>query len=185
MGVLDRTLRRAVILLASLLFAACTVTGQTFNAGGLDRIVVGRTTFAQAAEYLGALPDDTWRQGDTVLARWGYKGSIATDAVYFRQEVWLRFGPDGTFQRMENAINIPGTFRPRTQAQADQAAAMSAGPVAGKGTGTTAGGSDTPAVPDALDTTALPQAVDTPQPLLPVGTTYTPGVSYPIGRSNS
>jgi len=197
-------------LFASLLLAACTFTGRTFDVGGLDRIVVGRTTLEQASEYLGALPDQTWRQGDTVLARWGYKSTAATDAVYFRQEAWLRFGPDGTFQRMENTINIPGTFRPRTQAQADQEAAeaaarqrradpraagasQAAGPASnagfasGSGPGSPAGAApaDRGTANAAPEGQAVPQAVDTPQPLLPPGTTYTPGVSYPIGRSGA
>ena len=177
---------RVAALLAPLLLAACSFTGQTFNTGGLDRIVVGRTTLAQASEYLGALPDQTWQQGDTVLARWGYKGTVATDAVYVRQEAWLRFGPDGTFQRLENTVNIPDNFRPRTAAQADQEAAAARrqsssppnAPAEAAGALTAAGD----AVPDGP---AVPQAVGNPQPLLPSGTTYTPGVSYPIGRSGT
>jgi len=171
---------RAAALLAPLLLAACSFSGQTFNTGGLDRIVVGRTTLAQASEYLGALPDQTWQQGDTVLARWGYKGTVATDAVYVRQEAWLRFGPDGIFQRLENTVNIPDNFRPRTAAQADQAAAAHR-PAATPppASAEAAGGAAAP------DGPAVPQAVDTPQPLLPSGTTYTPGVSYPIGRSGT
>lgn len=186
-----RARRAALVLLAPLLLAACTFTGQTFNVGGLERIVIGRTTLAQAADALGALPDQTWQQGDTVLARWGYKGSAATDAVYFRQEAWLRFGPDGTFQRMENTVNIPSTFRPRTQAQADQEAAeaatrqRAAAPAANGQAADPASADSVAAGLGASEGRAVPQAVDAPQPLLPEGTRYTPGVSYPIGRSGA
>lgn len=203
-GAARRTVLPAV-LSASLLLAACSFTGQTFNTGGLDQIVIGRTTLAEATEALGAMPDQTWQQGDTLLARWGYKGTVATDAVYFRQEVWLRFGPDGTFQRLENTINVPENFRPRTQAQADHAAAQAAArtgarasSAAGTGIGGNGSGSDGGvAVPprtsadsmrsDALSPgdAAVPLPVSSPQPLLPPGTTYTPGVSYPIGRAGS
>src|SRR5690606_3171189 len=115
-------LRLAVLAVSAALLSACTSTGASFQSSGLDRIVVGRTTMEQASGYLGAHPVDVWRQGDTTLARWAYKGSVATDAVYFRQEAWLRFGPDGTFQRMENSVNLPLNRRPRTAEEADQQA---------------------------------------------------------------
>ncbi len=114
-------LRRAALAVSVALLSACAST-DVLNTSGLDRIVEGRTTMEQASDYLGARPVDVWRQGDTTLARWAFKGSLATDAVYIRQEAWLRFGPDGTFQRMENAINLPLNRRPRTAAQADQEA---------------------------------------------------------------
>lgn len=198
-------LGRVAAVLAALLLAACSVSGQSFNIRGLDQIVIGRTTVAQASDYLGAWPDQTWQQGDTLLARWAYKGSLATDAVYVRQEAWLRFGPDGTFQRMENTINIPGTYHPKTQEQADQAAAAQAAalqpPVSQSTVSTTQQSaaeqtaapqavtpdgpaiSSYPAVPvDASGSGAMTQAVSTPQPLLPEGSVYIPGVSYPIGN---
>lgn len=198
-----RRLGRLATLLAAVLLAGCSVSGQSFNVGGLGQIVVGRTTLAQATDYLGALPDQTWQQGDSLLARWGYKGTLATDAVYVRQEAWLRFGPDGTFQRMENTINIPSTFRPMTQAEADQAAASAAASstraatVQANSLVTTPAASSEPtptpgplltsdaAAPAAMGTGAVPQPVTTPQPLLPVGSSYVPGVSYPIGNTHT
>ncbi|WP_345798245.1 hypothetical protein [Castellaniella sp. MT123] len=114
----------AALVVSAALLAGCSVTGQTFNTGGLDRIVVGRTTLQQAAQDLGAQPTNVWQQGDSLLARWGYTGTVATDAVYFRQEVWLRFGPDGTFQRVENSVNLPMMHHPRTAEEADREAAQ-------------------------------------------------------------
>ncbi len=205
-GAASRRAALCAALSASLLLVACSFTGQTFNTGGLEQIVVGRTTLAEASEALGALPDQTWQQGNTVLARWGYKGTVATDAVYFRQEVWLRFGPDGTFQRVENTINVPENFRPRTQAEADQAAAAKAAAdtpapavAADAGPADAAASMDAGTAMQARDAAptatapgdvpagdaAVPLPVRSPQPLLPPGTTYTPGVSYPIGRSGT
>ncbi|MCZ4330642.1 hypothetical protein [Castellaniella denitrificans] len=112
----------AALTVSVALLSACASTGESFNTAGLNRIVAGRTTLEQASGYLGAAPADVWRQGDSTLARWAYKGTIATDAVYFRQEAWLRFGPDGTFQRMENSVNLPLNRRPRTAEEADREA---------------------------------------------------------------
>lgn len=112
----------AALAISAALLSACASTGESFNTAGLDRIVTGRTTMEQASGYLGARPVDVWRQGDTTLARWAYKGTVATDAVYFRQEAWLRFGPDGTFQRMENSVNLPLNRHPRTAEEADREA---------------------------------------------------------------
>jgi hypothetical protein len=187
--------RLAVSAAAAALLAGCTVTGGGLNASGLDRIVVGRTTLAQASEDLGAQPTDVWQQGDTVLARWAYKGTLATDAVYARQEVWLRFGPDGTFQRMENSVNLPLQHRPRTAEQADREAARQRPPAAPAptdaagaqadgdgmivipGNGEPAGPIPVPPPPP-LSTTAAPAAGA--QPLLPAGSKVVPGATYPL-----
>ncbi|MFC4297909.1 hypothetical protein ACFO0J_07630 [Castellaniella hirudinis] len=117
-----RRLRWAALAVSAALLSACSTTGESFRTSGLNQIVTGRTTMEQASGYLGAQPVDVWRQGDTTLARWAYKGTVATDAVYFRQEAWLRFGPDGTFQRMENSVNLPPKQHPRTAEEADREA---------------------------------------------------------------
>lgn len=190
------TVSRGCVPLAALavsmaLLSGCSVTGQTFNTGGLDRIVVGRTTLAQAAEDLGAQPVNTWRQGDSVLARWAYTGTVATDAVYFRQEVWLRFGPDGTFERVENSVNLPVNHRPRTEAEADREAAQAQARAAA------AQGHPEPAVrevtepipvpappPIAPAPTSVPAAsgpdAASGQPLLPEGSVVVPGATYDL-----
>ncbi|WP_066454276.1 hypothetical protein [Castellaniella caeni] len=147
---------------ASGLLAGCSVTGQTFNTGGLNKVVVGRTTLQQAADDLGAQPVDTWQQGDgSVLARWAYTGTMATDAVYFRQEAWLLFGPDGRFVRLANGINLPLMNHPRTQEEADREAAQARARVAA------AQGQPVPAASPA-DAAQGPIPVPAPPPLAPV-----------------
>ncbi|TAN27720.1 MAG: hypothetical protein EPN31_10000 [Castellaniella sp.] len=133
--------RGAVLALSLAALTGCSTTGESFQSAGLDRIVAGRTTFAQAVEDLGTEPVDTWQQGDTLLARWAYKGTVATDAVYFRQEVWLRFGPDGRFVRTERAINVPLQYHTRTAAEADRQASVASGAPVGGVSGTPAGSS--------------------------------------------
>lgn len=139
---------------------------------------------AQASEYLGATPVDTWRRNDgSVLARWAYKGTVATDALYFRQEAWLLFGSDGTFERTEKSINTPPANHTRTLAQArrDEAAqAAKSAPIAEHESSAQAA-QTLPVQPQAALQTEE-HSVTTGNLLLPIGTTYTPGVSYPISQ---
>src|SRR3546814_10063156 len=41
------------------------------------------------------------------MAIWSHKLTLATDAVYFNQELWLAFGPDGSFRNIVKSVNIP------------------------------------------------------------------------------
>lgn len=110
----------------AVLLAGCSFTGDTFRASGLDHITAGRTTLEEAARDLGAPPVDVWQQGGgSVLARWAWRATVATDAVYLRQELWLRFGPDGTFERVEHSVNVPSMYHPRSADGADNGAAPS------------------------------------------------------------
>lgn len=191
----------AALVLAVAGLAGCSTTGRSFNAAGLNQIVQGRTTMAQASEYLGAVPVDTWRRNDgSVLARWAYKGTVATDALYFRQEAWLLFGADGTFERTENTINTPSMNHTRTRAEADREAAEKAARAAADAEAARANvaaqarANGTKALPaadeagdaDAAQTVPVPPQSALPatsgNALLPAGTTYTPGVSYPISQ---
>ncbi|WP_323017896.1 hypothetical protein [Castellaniella sp.] len=198
-----------MLVAVALVLAGCTFTGNGLNTAGLDRIVVGRTTLDQASADLGAQPTDTWQQGDTLLARWAYKGTVATDAVYARQEVWLRFGPDGTFQRMENSINVPALRHPRTAAEADHEAAQQQAKAQPKASAagevdvqTTAddgmivipGNGEPGAHPAAAGPIPVPPpppvssgsaaaSTQGQQPLLPAGSTVVPGVTYPLSSS--
>jgi len=133
--------------------SACSTTGASFRLSGLDRITEGQTTLDQASEDLGAQPVDRWQQGDTVLARWAYQGTVATDAVYFRQEVWLRFGPDGRFVRTERAINVPSLYHTRAAREAGHRA-----------------------TPDTGTREMMPAG----SPLLPAGTQVIPVATYPV-----
>lgn len=196
----------AALVLAVVGLAGCSTTGNSFNSSGLNHIIQGQTTMEQASEYLGAVPVDTWRRNDgSMLARWAYKGTVATDALYFRQEAWLLFGADGTFERTENAINIPITSHTRTRAQAqreaderaiNEAAAAQAKAEAAARAEAKAQAAAQAKAAKSLSVTdqaggveaaqALPiqpqvePSVTSGNALLPAGTTYTPGVSYPI-----
>jgi len=186
------------LALSAALLSACTTTGASFKTSGLNSIVVGQTTMDQAAGFLAARPTDVWQQGDTTLARWGYSATAATDAVYFRQEVWLRVGPDGTFQQMENSINIPPTQHPRTA----QASAQSGGGTGDESQAAPDQAADPaqamPIVVEPGDTGGIkPETVPAPgaataasavpppavNPLLPPGTQVVPGVTYPVKPS--
>lgn len=160
-------------VLSSSLLIACTTTGQSFNTAGIKQLVIGQSTMADASQYLKANPVDVWQQGDTVLARWAYKNTVATDAIYVRQEAWLRFGADGTFQAMENTINIPPTQKP--QAPPEQAVAAVAA---------TAPGDDTVIrIDNPVGSNQQPGLLNNPnqqQPLLTNDTEITPGVTYPV-----
>lgn len=185
----------AIVLLAGL--AACSVTGTSFNSAGLNQIVEGRTTQSEAVRSLGASPVNTWARSDgSVLARWAYRGTVATDALYFRQEVWLLFGPDGTFQHTENSINIPIMNHTRTAEEAAHDTAKQAPPASATAVPVAvplaeplrltppvqlqpaAATTIAPSAPAVVTHAAVPVAGG---PLLPPGTTYIPGVSYPIG----
>jgi len=134
--------RLAVAGAALALLTACSTTGQSFNATALPQIVVGRTTFQQAQTLLGAAPVDIYRQADgSMTARWAVKASMVTDALYVRQELLLRFGPDGRFERVVDSVNVPGEpgkpedARPgeasrRTMAAAPAASGAAPNPVA-------------------------------------------------------
>lgn len=89
--------------------AACSTTGRSFDTSGMNRIVPGRTTLEQASGILKAEPDHVYRQGDgSALAGWTHKATLVTDAVYFRRELWLRFGGDGRFQHVIDRVNVHG-----------------------------------------------------------------------------
>src|SRR5690554_2392721 len=78
-------------LLASL--AACSTTGRSFDTSEMTRIIPGQTTLEQASSILKAQPENIYRQLDgSATARWASKGTLLTDAVYFRRELSLRFG---------------------------------------------------------------------------------------------
>lgn len=100
---------RWTVLSASFLLAACSTTGRSFNSMALSNFVPGQTTYAQAVEMLGSEPENTYSQlNGTMIARWAHKNSVLTDAIYFRQELMLRFSPDGRFERVVDSVNVLG-----------------------------------------------------------------------------
>lgn len=91
--------------------AACSTTGSSFDSSGLHYLVPGQTTLDEASGSLQSPPTDTYRQQDgSATARWSHKASMVTDAIYFNQELWLAFGPDGRFQRIVKSANIPRAY---------------------------------------------------------------------------
>lgn len=88
--------------------AACSTSGQSFHAMDLGQIKPGQTTLEQASRILGAEPVNVYSRLDgSALAVWAHKASLLTDAIYFRRELWLTFGPDGKFIRVVNSTNVP------------------------------------------------------------------------------
>lgn len=104
-----RALRALACVGAAALIAGCSTTGHSFDSTHLRQIVPGTTTLAQAAQILNAPPENTYRYNDgSVMARWAHKATLVTDAVYFRRELWLQFGQDGTFQHVVDRVNVLG-----------------------------------------------------------------------------
>ena len=88
--------------------AACSTTGSSFDSSGLRYLVPGQTTFDETIGLLQSAPTDIYRQQDgSATARWAHKASMVTDAIYFNQELWLSFGPDGRFQHIVKSENVP------------------------------------------------------------------------------
>lgn len=103
-----RGARRALVVVALAALAACSTTGRSFNSLALADFVPGQTTYAQAVQMLGAEPVNTYSQLNGIMvARWAHKGSVLTDAIYFRQELMLRFSPDGRFESVVDSVNVP------------------------------------------------------------------------------
>ena len=103
-----RLLRLAMAGACIILIGGCSTTGQSFDSSALSLMTPGETTLREAAELLNAEPVETYWQGHAgVLVRWSHKASLLTDAIYFRRELWLRFHPDGTFDRVVERVNVP------------------------------------------------------------------------------
>ena len=91
---------------------ACGTTGHSFDSSAIELIVPGQTTLDEASTLLGSEPVNVYRQvNGAATARWAEKATLVTDAVYFRQELWLAFGPDGRFERVVKKVNVPGSIR--------------------------------------------------------------------------
>lgn len=112
--------------------SACSTTGRSFDSSAIRLIVPGQTTLEQANALLGSESVDTYRQlNGAVTARWAHKASLVTDAVYFQQELWLAFGPDGRFERVVRQVNIPHSTSPAATVAAPVTARGNAHPPSG------------------------------------------------------
>jgi len=144
------TAMRVVAAICLALVTACSTSGRSFDASALSRIEPGKTTLAQAGVLLGAEPQDVYHQDGSVLARWAHKVSVVTDAVYFRRELWLRFGPDGRFERVVESVNVADAAGAGTDPAPGSGARFGSGAQTGVG-GIGAAGRDFPqAVPTAF-----------------------------------
>lgn len=100
-------MRLALFFVCAAMTTACTTSGRGFASSNLGQVIPGQTTLAETSAILGADPVDVYRQRDGALtARWAYKASVVTDALYFRQELWLRFGADGRFEQIVEKNNV-------------------------------------------------------------------------------
>jgi len=109
MNIILRGWRLALLALAACaMLSACSTTGRSFETGDLVLLQRGHTTLEQASRILKAEPVNVYyRQDGSALAIWAHKASLLTDAVYFRRELWLAFGPDGTFRQVVERTNVP------------------------------------------------------------------------------
>ena len=99
-----------LLLGAALLLAACSTTGNQFDTTDIRFLVPGETTLVGATELLQAEPVNIYRQLDgSATARWAHTATLATDAIYFNQELWLAFDSYGRFVRIVKSNNIPHT----------------------------------------------------------------------------
>lgn len=112
--------------------SGCSTTGRSFDSSAIGLMVPGQTTLDQANALLGSESVDTYRQlNGAVTARWAHKASLLTDAVYFQQELWLAFGPDGRFERVVKKVNIAHSTLPAATVAAPATARVNAHPPSG------------------------------------------------------
>ncbi len=99
---------RAMVLACVATLAACTTTGNRFDTADLRFLVPGETTLSEATQLLQGEPVNVYRRLDgSAIARWSVTDSLATDAVYFNQELWLAFDSLGRFERIVKSNNVP------------------------------------------------------------------------------
>lgn len=99
---------RMLLLGAAAALAACSTTGNQFDTTDLRFLVPGQTTLVEAVALLQAEPVNIYRQSDgSATARWAHTATLATDAIYFNQELWLAFDSYGRFDRIVKSNNIP------------------------------------------------------------------------------
>jgi hypothetical protein len=100
-------LARLALLTGVVLLAGCTTAGQPFTGDRLGSLQPGRTTLVDATHALNGPPEQMIPQSDgSTLARWNFKVSFVTDAVYYRKEAIMQFGVDGRLIRLVDTTNI-------------------------------------------------------------------------------
>ncbi|ANN66805.1 hypothetical protein [Bordetella bronchialis] len=102
---------RAALLacLAGSMLLGCA-TGQHFSTDAVAGLQPGKTTMVDAVQVLQGMPQQVLPQSDgSTIALWAYKISLVTDAIYYRREAMLQFGPDGRLARVLDTTNVPLT----------------------------------------------------------------------------
>lgn len=88
--------------------AGCSTTGNRFDTTDLRLLEPGYTTLEEAVALLQGEPVNVYRRHDgSATARWAHTATLATDAIYFNQELWLAFDPYGHFERIVKSNNVP------------------------------------------------------------------------------
>lgn len=103
-----RLLLRSFVMVGAIALVGCSTTGNQFDTTDLRFLVPGETTLPEAVALLQSEPVNVYRQSDgSAMARWAHTATLATDAVYFNQELWLTFDAYGRFDRIVKSNNIP------------------------------------------------------------------------------
>lgn len=160
-------------LAACVVLAACSTSGRSFETGDMVLLQRGHTTLEQASRILHADPVNVYyRRDGSALAIWAHKASLVTDAVYFRRELWLTFGPDGTFRRVVERTNVPAwSWNDAGAGDSLKAGASAAAPAAASSaSGASVASVAAAAAPASAAPPALGASTDT--------TIYQPAVSY-------
>lgn len=162
----------AVALAAVVTLAGCSTSGQPFQTNGLQQLVPGQTTFAQAVAALGAEPVNVYRSAEgAFMARWAQKTSVVTDVIYWRKETWLTFDASGRFVREVANINaVPpkgGPDAPSAHGSAQASTVHVVAPTVRQ----------TPSVPSAGVDDALPEQGGI---VIAPGETAAPGAASPV-----
>ena len=98
----------ALLLSCTVLLAGCSTSGNRFDTADLRFLVPGETTLDEAKVLLQGEPVNVYPRGDgSAMARWSHTATLATDAIYFNQELWLAFDQYGRFVRIINSNNVP------------------------------------------------------------------------------
>lgn len=94
------------------LLMACSTYGSSFEPKGLTLLIPGVSTQAHAEDYLRGPAFNIYRQLDgSQTAVWLQRNTLATDAIYFNQELWLQFDAQGRFVRVVKRENIPLIYK--------------------------------------------------------------------------
>ncbi|WP_233234710.1 hypothetical protein [Bordetella sp. LUAb4] len=103
-----RTLTCAGALAGAMSLAACSfTTGRYYTDERVAGLVPGQSTMMEATRAFNAPPTQQFPQSDgTTLARWDYKLSLVTDAVYAHKSTLLQFGADGRLIRLVDTDNV-------------------------------------------------------------------------------